>query len=73
MTERELKRALWLARALRAMSEVEHWKRINRDFNGYRYGINHVLDVDEIRTPSDWLLVWNWVERKCREKAKEFE
>ena len=69
---RRLKRALWLARAMRASSEIEHWKYINRFFNGYRYNINHVRNVYEKRTPIDWLYVWNCVERKCIEKAEEY-
>lgn len=69
---RKLKRALWLARADRARSEIEYWKYINRYFNGYRYNINHVRNVYEKRTPLDWICVWNCVERKCRAKAEEY-
>lgn len=69
---RVIKRSLWLARADRARSEIEHWKYINRYFNGYRYKINYVRNVDEKKTPLDWIWVWKKVERKCREKAEEY-
>lgn len=73
MTERELNRALWMARALRAESEVEHWIRSERDFSGYRMTIKHVIKYGEPRTPNDWIWVWKRIAKVCREKAMEFE
>lgn len=56
--------ALWMAREERAAVEKFHWH--------YRYDD----DNDKGYTKKyRWLMVekWCWVERKCLEKAKEFE
>lgn len=61
---RATKHALWMARTERAAVEKFHWH--------YRYDD----DNDKGYTKKyRWLMVekWCWVERKCLQKAKEFE
>lgn len=54
--------ALWMARAIRAKICKENWESVIGKDVGYN-GIDPKLMAKK----------WKWVERKCLEKAKEFE
>lgn len=63
---RQAMRSLWLARAERALMTVEYFTMKCRWFK----------DVMKIEPPAcdvQMIKKWAWAERKCREKAKEFE
>ena len=76
MRERNLKRALWLARAKRAGDRAI-------TFNDFVYlgDTERNISMTLARTwmkcrllkPSEWSKVWNNVERKCRAKAEEYK
>ena len=57
---RKILHALWMARALRALTEAAYWVRCGNNFE--QSGTYHILAKK-----------WNLVYRKCREKAEEFE
>ena len=73
---RKLRRALWLARAERAIAEAEYWY-------GHTSGMYYIdaTDVpdeeyDPYKRVKDstigWYKTWMNVERKCRAKAEEY-
>ena len=57
---RKILHALWMARALRALTEAAYWVRCGNNFE--QSGTYHILAKK-----------WNLVYRKCREKAKELQ
>lgn len=77
MRERKLKRALWLARAERAIAEAEYWYEHKSDM--YYIDATDVPDEEDDPykrvkdTTIGWCKTWMNVERKCREKAEEYE
>ena len=66
MRERKLKRALWLARAMRAEAQ---WNRQLRDA-GIAFAIGENKSWDSWNQKQK---KWQRVERKCREKAEEYK
>ena len=76
MRERNLKRALWLARAKRAGDRA-----ITCNDFVYLGDTERNISMTLARTwmkcrllkPSEWSKVWNNVERKCRAKAEEYK
>jgi len=77
MRERRLKRALWLARASEAVKEVNYWtcqdesSYVIVDFNVRHETITSYKEPHH--RPYKWILIWENVERKCREKAEEYK
>jgi hypothetical protein len=77
MENRRLKRALWLARAERAIAEAEYWY-------GHTSGM-YYIDATDVPDEEDdpykrvkdttigWNKTWMNVERKCRAKAEEYK
>lgn len=77
MENRMLKRALWLARAERAIAEAEYWY-------GHTSGM-YYIDATEVPDEEDnpyrrvkdttigWYKTWMNVERKCRAKAEQYK
>lgn len=63
---RKIQRALWMARALRAKAKAgeccAEWAFAHRDY-----------DKKLEKYWDDKMNKWKWVERKCREKAEEYE
>ena len=74
---RQLKRALWLARAERASAWQIHFSLIHNHSIKREFSINGASSTDEgmvtMRTARDWAMVWQNVERKCRAKAEEYK
>lgn len=74
---RELKRALWLARASEASKEVNYWTC--QDESSYAivdFNVRHETIVSykaPHHRPYKWILIWENVERKCRAKAEEYK
>lgn len=75
--ERRLKRALWLARALRAEARKNYWYA-----RSVHEGDNALISIDGSavkyigcikRTIYDWLKTWSEVESKCRAMAEKFK
>ena len=66
MRERKLKRALWLARAERAVAEqtVDEWSR---------YKEKHPFGSWRADPFEYWMQAWICVEKICRKKAKEYK
>lgn len=60
---RKTKHALWMAMALRALTEAAFWARCGNDFD--QSDIKHQYHILAEK--------WNWAARKCLQKAKEFE
>lgn len=77
MRERRLNRALWIARAERAIAEAEYWY-------GHTSGM-YYIDAKDVPDEEDdpykrvkdttigWYKTWMNVERKCRAKAEEYK
>lgn len=74
---RRLKRALWLARALRAEARKNYWYA-----RSVHEGDNALISIDGSavkyigcikRTIYDWLKTWSEVESKCRAMAEKFK
>ena len=77
MRERWLRRALWLARAERAMAEAEYWY-------GHTSGM-YYIDAKDVPDEEDdpykrvkdttigWYKTWMNVESKCRAKAEHYK
>ena len=66
MENRKLKRALWLARAERAVAEqtVDEWSR---------YKEKHPFGSWRADPFEYWVQAWIYVEKLCRKKAKEYK
>ena len=66
MENRRLKRALWLARAERAVAEqtVDEWSR---------YKEKHPCGSWRTDPFEYWVQAWIYVEKLCRKKAKEYK
>ena len=77
MRERRLRRALWLARAERALEQAEYW-------DGHCTGL-YYIDATDVPDEEDdpykrvkgttigWYKTWMNVESKCRTKAEEYK
>lgn len=75
--ERRLRRALWIARAERAIAEAEYWY-------GHCAGM-YYIDATDVPDEEDnpykrvkdttigWYKTWMNIERKCRAKAEEYK
>jgi len=75
MSERRLKRALWLARAERARDKALVFyfamtERYNLNINGYS---NKEKGHIRMRPARWWRITWLKVERKCRAMAEKFK
>lgn len=77
-----LKRALWLARANDAKFWANYWfdvapsEYIKYDRIGRMEGVEKeciLTKVTKHMTASDWVVLWEKVERKCRAKAEEYK
>lgn len=74
---RKLKRALWLARASEARKEVDYWTC--QDESSYAivdFNVRHETIVSykaPYHRPYKWILIWENVEHKCRNKAEEYK
>lgn len=76
----KLKRALWLARAERAKESHFMWCQLIYDkkygivkFNVRKEWDKNIKQGQMLHTPQGWADVWDDVERKCREKAEEYD
>lgn len=58
--------ALWMARTLRAGAEADRYSALSA--HSRRDCSNDTIDYFNIKFQK-----WCWAERKCREKAKEYE
>ena len=74
---RRLKRALWLARALRAEARKNYWYARSIHEGDERLWSIDGSEVKYIgcikRNNFDWLKIWCEVEIKCRAKAEEYK
>lgn len=77
MENRRLRRALWIARALRAESRKNYWYA-----RSCHEGDDFIVSIDGSpvkyigcikRTNFDWLKTWSEVECKCLKKAEEYK
>ncbi len=73
----KLKRALWLARSSEAAKEVNYWTC--QDESSYaivNFNVRHetVMSSESLqRRPSEWIRIWENVERKCKTKAEVYK
>lgn len=76
MENRRLKRALWLARAMRAddRARIFYFNDLDTklDIDGYSYD-SKKKKVCKKLTARLWRIIWLKVERKCRAKAEEYK
>lgn len=73
---KELKRALWLARAERAESEARGWYHSNAYIIKYDglHNIKGVLNGKGFKHyPDKWMKLWIKIERLCRAKAEAYK
>ena len=77
---RRLKRALWLARANDARNSYLKWNLFaNFESKEKLFTIDEydetpgATDGQVLRTYTEWLRIWQNVERKCRAKAEEYK
>lgn len=82
MENRKLKRALWVARAASAKFWANYWfdvapsKYIKYDRIGRMEGVEKefiLTKVTKHMTASDWVGLWEKVERLCRNKVEEYK
>lgn len=82
MENRKLKRALWVARAASAKFWANYWfdvapsKYIKYDRIGRMEGVEKefiLTKVTKHMTASDWVGLWEKVERLCRNKVDEYK
>ena len=66
MRERKLKRALWLARAERAMMTLDYFTLKCRWFKDY-------MKVEPPKCDVNMVHKWANIERKCRAKAEQYQ
>ena len=79
MRERRLRRALWLARANDARNSYIKWNLFaNFESEDKLFTIDEydetpgATDGQVLRTYTEWLRIWQEVERKCLKKAEEY-
>lgn len=82
MENRKLKRALWVAKAASAKFWANYWfdvapsKYIKYDRIGRMEGVEKefiLTKVTKHMTASDWVGLWEKVERLCRNKVEEYK
>ena len=74
---RTLKRALWLARAERAIEKQNHFALCHNHSIDLYFCINGSSMPTErnttMRLSSEWSMIWKKVARKCKAKAEEYK
>ena len=77
MENRRLKRALWLARAERAIEKQNHFALCHNHSIDLYFCINGSSMPTErnttMRLSSEWSMIWKKVARKCKAKAEEYK
>lgn len=80
MRERKLKRALCFARAMNAKNSYLKWNLFaNFESKEKLFTIDEcdetpgTTDGQVLRTYTEWMRIWQKVERKCREKAEQYK